>query len=82
MGAGKAMSHLKSVLTTMCLQQKGTEASLNVEHIFLENVFLKWDTYLKGRLKQERTEAIGFHLQSFSRNGYYLQWKISIIITH
>lgn len=68
MGAGKAMPHLKSMLTMMCLQQKGTVASLNVEHIFLENVFWKWDTYLKSRLKQESTEAIGFHLQSFPSN--------------
>ena len=44
MGAGKATSHLKSVLATMCLQQKGTMASQNVEHIFLEKVFSKWDT--------------------------------------
>ena len=82
MGAGKAMPHLKSMLTTMCLQQKGTEASLNVENIFLEKVFSKWDAYLKSILKQESTEAIGFHLQSFPSNDYYLQWKISIIITH
>lgn len=65
LGAGKATPHLKSVLATMCLQQKGTVASLNVEHIFLEKVVSKWDTYSKSRLKQESTEAIGVHLQSF-----------------
>ena len=37
--AGKALPHLNPVLITVCSQQKGTVASLNVEHILMEKGF-------------------------------------------
>lgn len=47
LGAGKATPHLKSINATMCLQQKGTVASLKCRTYNFWKSGFKWDTYSK-----------------------------------